>query len=158
MSFAYTKPVAALLTAPMAGGGLFFIGDLFHGKVSKQFLEDFGYGSWFVPLVGAWKLGVAALCWYEGGIHRATAMQMLATLLGGVEYTHAVAEPMGTYVSPTAIGKSLPMLLMATYVLAGETDRDFRAAAVRQLALCAVGWGIGSMVARLSPSKPSTKA
>ena len=47
--------------------------DVLHKKASKEFLNTFGFGSWFAPLVGLWEASVAALLWYDGGAYRSGA-------------------------------------------------------------------------------------
>ena len=127
-----------------AQGGLVFVSDIVHGRVSTQLKGRYGYGSWLAPLVGVWELVIVGRMWCTGGAYRVAAMQMLATLMGGAFYSHVVdGDPLGSLgpIAFTAMSVSVIGWTMA--------------AVKSQAFFFTVGALIGIFVSTLSPGKPN---
>ena len=70
--------------------GSFFVLNPLHGIVTDQF-KAWGLPALFVPAVGLYELTVSYLHLY-GGENKWVAPKLLAALMGGAVYSHAVAE------------------------------------------------------------------
>ena len=132
------------MTGGRAQGGLVFVSDIVHGRVSTQLKGRYGYGSWLAPMVGVWELVIVGRMWCShGGAQRVAAMRMLSTLMGGAFYSHVIdGDPLGS-LGPIAFAT------MSVWVL-GWT----MAAVKSQAFFFTVGALIGIFVSTLSPGKP----
>ena len=129
-----------------AQGGLVFVSDLVHGRVSTQLKGRYGYGSWLAPLVGVWELVIVGRMWCTGGAYRVAAMQMLSTLMGGAFYSLVVEGDLVGSFGPIAF------TAMSVWVI-GWT----MAAVKSQAFFFTVGALIGIFVSTMSPGKPSSE-
>ena len=79
-------------TSVLLGGvGALLTLDPLHGLARGSFREKFGFPAWFVPCVGLWELSITYLNIF-GGENQGLAQKLLAVLMGGAIYSHAVAE------------------------------------------------------------------
>ena len=129
-----------------AQGGLLFVSDPVHGRVSTQLKGRYGYGSWLAPLVGVWELVIVGRMWCTGGAYRVAAMQMLSTLMGGAFYSLVVEGDLVGSFGPIAF------TAMSVWVI-GWT----MAAVKSQAFFFTVGALIGIFVSTMSPGKPSSE-
>ena len=127
-----------------AQGGLLFVSDPVHGRVSTQLKGRYGYGSWLAPMVGVWELVIVGRMWCTGGAYRVEAMRMLSTLMGGAFYSHVVEGDLVGSFGPLAF------TAMSVWVI-GST----LAAVKSQAFFFTVGALIGIFVSTLSPGKPA---
>ena len=74
----------------LAGVGSFFLLNPLHGAVTGQF-RQWGLPAFFAPAVGLYELGIAYLHLYDAE-NKWLAPKLLAALMGGAVYSHAVAE------------------------------------------------------------------
>ncbi len=132
------------MTGGRAQGGLVFVSDIVHGRVSTQLKGRYGYGSWLAPMVGVWELVIVGRMWCTGGAYRVEAMRMLSTLMGGAFYSHVVEGDLVGSFGPLAF------TAMSVWVI-GST----LAAVKSQAFFFTVGALIGIFVSTLSPGKPS---
>ena len=136
---------AAIVTS--AQGGLVFVSDPVHGRVSASFKERYGYASWVGPLVGVWELAIVGRMWCShGGAQRVAAMRMLSTLMGGAFYSLVVEGDLIGSFGPIAFAA------MSVWVLGWTL-----AAAKSQAFFFTVGALIGIFVSTLSPGKPNSE-
>ena len=136
---------AAIVTS--AQGGLVFVSDPVHGRVSASFKERYGYASWVGPLVGVWELAIVGRMWCShGGAQRVAAMRMLSTLMGGAFYSLVVEGDLVGSFGPLAF------TAMSVWVL-GWTA----AAAASQTSFFTLGALIAIGVSTFSPGKPNSE-
>ena len=129
-----------------AQGGLVFVSDPVHGRVSTQLKGRYGYGSWLAPLVGVWELVIVGRMWCTGGAYRVAAMRMLSTLMGGAFYSLVVEGDLVGSLGPLAF------TAMSVFVL-GLTA----AAAASQTSFFTLGALIAIGVSTFSPGKPNSE-
>ena len=129
-----------------AQGGLLFVSDPVHGRVSTQLKGRYGYGSWLAPLVGVWELVIVGRMWCTGGAYRVAAMQMLSTLMGGAFYSLVVEGDLVGSFGPIAF------TAMSVWVI-GWTMTTVKG----QAFFFTVGALIGIFVSTMSPGKPSSE-
>ena len=142
-----------IITVPMALCGVALTSDVLHGKVSEEFEKQFGFGSWFPPLVGLWEGAIGALIWYEGGAYQSLAMKMLAVVMGGVCYAHAALEGnVGGCVVPVVFGALSVVVLLDKDPASTPVD-----VAKVQAGFALLGVVVGLVVSALSPGKPKEK-
>ena len=128
-----------------AQGGLVFVSDLVHGRVSTQLKGRYGYGSWLAPMVGVWELVIVGRMWCTGGAYRVAAMQMLSTLMGGAFYSLVAEGDLVGSLGPIAFAA------MSVWVL------GWTAAAASQTSFFTLGALIAIGVSTFSPGKPSSE-
>jgi hypothetical protein len=129
-----------------AQGGLLFVSDPVHGRVSAPLKVKYGYGSWLAPLVGVWELVIVGRMWCTGGAYRVAAMRMLSTLMGGAFYSLVVEGDLAGSFGPLALAA------MSVWVL-GWTA----AAAASQTSFFTLGALIAIGVSTFSPGKPNSE-
>ncbi|KAJ1463483.1 hypothetical protein M885DRAFT_503805 [Pelagophyceae sp. CCMP2097] len=146
MAFAYAGAVERFLACALGSVGCLLLMDPLHGKASPEFKANFGYDGWFVPLVGLWEIAISYLL--VRGDARAAA-KMLAVIMGGGIYSHAVREG-----KPEKAVAPLIFLALSTYVAAAQ--QPLLEAAVQQLCLACCGAVIGIAVFYASAKGKST--
>ncbi|KAJ1623924.1 hypothetical protein T492DRAFT_882790 [Pavlovales sp. CCMP2436] len=120
-----------------------------HGLVSAPFAK-LGLPPWFVRYVGLWKGMIIALNFLREGTYVPLAQSMLAMLMGGAIFTHAVIEQ--------SAAKCLPALVflassVAVPILRGASRPVFSASV--SITLAGVGYCIGQGIqAALKMKKP----
>ena len=140
-------PARASGSVTSAQGGLVFVSDVVHGRVSASFKERYGYASWVGPLVGVWELVIVGRMWCShGGTQRVAAMRMLSTLMGGAFYSLVAEGDLVGSLGPIAFAA------MSVWVL-GWTA----AAAASQTSFFTLGALIAIGVSTFSPGKPNSE-
>ena len=132
----------------MALAGAAFLSNPLHGGIAKA-MAGIGYPSAFFPATGAWMAAISALAYADGGAHALYSSRLMAVLMGGAAWHHAVGEGAPAH----AVG-ALAFLGLAGYlpVLRGELSAQHSVA--QTLALAAVGWAVGALIPR-SPRAPA---
>ena len=100
----------------LAGVGSFFLLNPLHGAVTGQF-RQWGLPAFFAPAVGLYELGIAYLHLYDAE-NKWLAPKLLAALMGGAVYSHAVAEG-----KPEASVGALVFLVLSGLVVLHELLR-----------------------------------
>ena len=95
-----------LQVLPNGVGGFVMSLDFLHGMVSREFVPKFGYPPWFPTCIGLFKLSQLTMNWVAGGAYTPFAQGLMAFQLGGVVYTHRVAEAKACG-KPGAIGAAV---------------------------------------------------
>lgn len=143
-----TSYMPAVETVQFGLIGTAFLANPLHGGVSGA-MSAIGYPSAFFPVTGAWMLSIAAAN-YLGQIP--LAQGLLATLMGGAIWHHAVGEG-----APAHAGGSV-MFLGLAIATAAKNGVPLPQAVGGGLGLAALGWGIGAMLPREVAKAAAKKA
>ena len=68
-------------------------------RAHRELLLEFGYPRWMVPIIGILQLGIAISNFHDGGSWRFVGQKVLAVLMGGCIFSHAVQVAHIIYVS-----------------------------------------------------------
>jgi hypothetical protein len=111
----------------------------------------FGYPGWFPTLVGLWELTIAVLNFIQGGQYVLVSQRMLAVIMGGAIYSHAIAEgkPAGCVPPAVFFGMSCAVPIL--------TGSDPTITVAVHGALGCLGFGMGYLVSLLGPGKEKKK-
>ena len=128
---------------------MLFALDPLHKKVSPEFRKMFGYGAFVPPVIGGWYLVLAGLV---ASGHPIPAQRMLATVMGGVIYSHAVAEG-------DVKGVVAPAIFLGMSVFCASTITQATIAVTLAIhgALALAGFTVGYVVTYLSGGAPPGK-
>jgi len=120
--------------------------DPLHGQVTKAF-APVGYPSLFPVATGAWKLAIVALNFVEDGKYSQYGQWMLATLMGGAIWHHAIGEG-----HPAASVAPLVFLGLSAAVPYLQNKAPLPMAIAAALACAAGGFAIGHLLPKSKKS------
>eukprot|EP00457_Paulinella_chromatophora_P014153 gb/GEZN01014539.1/.p1 GENE.gb/GEZN01014539.1/~~gb/GEZN01014539.1/.p1 ORF type:complete len:191 (+),score=28.31 gb/GEZN01014539.1/:78-575(+) len=122
---------------PNALMATFTVTDVFHGKMRKEMGEHAGFPPWFPTVLGLFKLSQTATNWIQGGKYTTLSQLMMAYQMGGVAYTHGIAEG-----NEKGVGGQVPALVflgMAVGLTVLQGDLDLTTSVVA----CTSSWALG---------------